>query len=250
MQEIPHGRTLGAIVAADYRAAGVFDRFGLDFCCGGKQTLQEACARKAIAPTAVMAALESLGEADGAAAHSRVPDMTWTVTRLVRFIVDTHHVYVRRQLPIIAERLQKLVRAHGGQHPELSAVASHFAQLAAELELHLRKEEQILFPFVCSLDAAVAGHGALPLDLFGTVMNPIRVMEADHENAGDELAVIRLLTADFTPPVDGCATYRICFEELRAFDRDLRAHIHAENNILFRKALDLEGAVHGRTTAV
>jgi len=232
--------TLGAIVAADFRAAAVLDGFGLDFCCGGRQTLEEACARRGLAPDAVMEQLEALGEKPGT---DDTPDSTWRASDLITFVVEKHHAYIKRQLPVIGERLEKLVRVHGGRHPELVGVASHFKELADELRLHMRKEEQILFPFVSALEAAVNGSGPAPNDLFGTVRNPIRMMEAEHEAAGDELAVIRALTDDYRVPDDACATYRVCFDELRAFDLDLRAHVHAENNILFPKAVLLESAV-------
>ena len=236
------GLTLGAIVAADYRTAPVLERFGLDFCCGGKRTLEEACSQRDVSLDSVDAALAELGPP---AAVRDLPDATWSADELTRFIVRRHHAYVRAQLPVIAAHLAKLNSVHAERHPELRAIASHFAQIAEELQMHMKKEEGILFPYIRALAVASEQGGAPPPDMFGTVMNPIRMMEAEHQSAGNELEIVRALTGNFTVPVDGCATYRVCFDELAAFDHDLRLHIHLENNILFPKAIALEASVTG-----
>ena len=127
----------------------------------------------------------------------------------------------------------KLVQVHGDRHPELRDVAAHFGRLADELQMHLLKEENILFPYVRALAAAAEQGGGAPPAMFGSVRNPIRMMEMEHQGAGGELEALRALTANFTVPEDGCATYRACLEALAAFDTDLRTHIHLENNILF-----------------
>lgn len=232
--------TLGAIVADDYRAAAVLERFGLDFCCGGRRTLEEACAQQAIEPTVVGAALESLG---CLASDRQVPDASCAADVLADYIVARHHAYVRAQLPVIAGHLARLQQVHGQRHPELATVAIHFARVADELRMHLRKEEEILFPHIRALAAAAERGAPAPPNMFGTVANPIRMMEAEHQGAGNELELLRALTGNFTVPADGCATYRVCFEELEAFDRDLRMHIHLENNILFPRAVALEAQV-------
>lgn len=234
--------TLGSIVADDYRAGAVLDGFGLDFCCDGKRTLEEACRAHAVPIDAVVSALEQLGPAT---APSDTPDASWAADALCRFIVDRHHRYVRTQLPVISSHLAKLSDVHGARHPELLTIAQHFQAIADELTMHLMKEEEILFPFIRALARAEAEGASAPPNMFGTVMNPIRMMEAEHQSAGNELELVRALTGNFTAPADGCATYRVCFEELAAFDRDLRTHIHLENNILFPKAVALEAAVMG-----
>lgn len=236
------GSTLGAIVAEDYRAATVLERFGLDFCCGGKRTLEEACEHRTVEVNAVLAALSELG----AASSTRdVPDETWAADELTRYIVRRHHTYVREQLPVIDAHLAKLVHVHGERHPELASIAAHFSQIAAELQMHLIKEEEILFPYIRALAAAEEQGTGAPPNMFGTVMNPIRMMESEHSSAGNELELLKTLTSNFTVPDDGCNTYRVCFAELAAFDRDLRMHIHLENNILFPKAVSLEMQVQG-----
>jgi regulator of cell morphogenesis and NO signaling len=238
-------QTLGTIVANDYRAAAVLARFDLDFCCGGKRTLEEACRAKGIDPEQVAAQIhDELGSAppgDGS-------DAAWDVDALVTHIVETHHQYVRTSAPRITAYLNKLVSVHGERHPELARVAEHFVDVGRELTSHMYKEEEILFPYIRALNAAVERGAAPPPNMFGTVQNPIRMMEIEHTSAGNELAMIRELTGDYATPADGCTTYQVCFRELEAFDADLRRHIHLENNVLFPRAVDLEQtAASGRT---
>ena len=233
--------TLGDIAATDYRASGDFDRFGFDFCCGGKRTFGEACAARPLDAGAVAAELAKLPAASGA---EEVPDASWPVEQLAHYIVSRHHGYVREQLPVIAGHLEKLVTVHGERHPELRQIAGHFAELSSELQTHMMKEEQILFPYVQQLAVSAEFGLEPPIGMFGSVSNPIRMMEAEHRFAGDELGVIRGLSTNYSVPADGCTTYRVCYEELAAFDADLRQHIHLENNILFPHAVTLEAAVN------
>jgi regulator of cell morphogenesis and NO signaling len=232
---------LGDIVAADYRAAGVFDRFGLDFCCGGKRTFGEACAAARLDPGAVSDDLVNLAATPGA---DGTPDASWPVEELAHYIVRRHHGYVRQQVPVIAGHLEKLVAVHGERHPELRQIAVHFAELSGELQSHMLKEEQVLFPYIRQLAASTEYGVDPPVGIFGSVNNPIRMMEAEHRYAGDELGVIRGLSSNYSAPADGCTTYRVCYEELAAFDADLRQHIHLENNILFPHAVMLEAAMN------
>jgi regulator of cell morphogenesis and NO signaling len=239
--QIDTSTTLGNIVASDHRAAGVLDRFGLDFCCGGKRTFGEACAAARLDPGTVAGELAKLSAAP---ATEDVPDASWPVEELAHYIVRRHHAYVRQQLPVIGGHLEKLVAVHGERHPELGQIAGHFAELAGELQRHMMKEEQILFPYVRQLAASAEFGLEPPIGMFGSVSNPIRMMEAEHRHAGDELGAIRGLSANYSVPVDGCTTYRVCYEELAAFDADLRQHIHLENNILFPHAVTLEATVN------
>ncbi len=234
--------TLGSIVADDYRAGAVLDAFALDFCRNGKRTLEEACGAQDVAVDEVVAALDELGPRT---LPGETPDAGWAADALSRFIVDRHHAYVRAQLPVISAHLARLSDVHGARHPELLTITQHFRTIADELSMHLMKEEEILFPYICALARAEAEGSGAPPNMFGTVRNPIRMMEAEHQSAGNELDLVRELSGNFTVPADGCATYDVCFEELAAFDRDLRVHIHLENNILFPKAVALEAAVMG-----
>jgi regulator of cell morphogenesis and NO signaling len=232
--------TVGDIVATDYRTAGVFDQFGIDFCCGGRRSVAEACASAAVEPGALTRALGDLPPLD----DQDAADMTrWPVERLIDHIVTTHHAYVRSSVPTIGRYLAKLVEVYGVAHPELMRVTVAFSEVGRDLLQHMIKEERVLFPYISELAASHRERAVL--SPFGTVENPIRMMEREHAEAGDEVRLIRELTNGYTPPPDACTTYRVCFAELAAFERDLHRHVHLENNLLFPKAVDLEhGSVH------
>jgi regulator of cell morphogenesis and NO signaling len=229
--------TVGEIVAADFRTAAVFEAFGIDFCCGGQQPFDVACRTASADPDLVLRAPEAMrttGRSD-----ERVTE--WPVDRLIDHIVTVHHKYVRLALPTIGRYLNKLEDVHGTRHPELAEVRTHFERLGHELEHHLQKEEQVLFPYVRALANAC---GPVPCP-FGTVANPIRMMEHEHHDAGDEMRTIRDLTRGYAMPPDGCTTYAVCMAELARFERDLHRHVHLENNVLFPKAIALEMAGPG-----
>jgi regulator of cell morphogenesis and NO signaling len=229
-------RPLGEIVTADSRTAVIFDRLGLDYCCHGHQTLADAAATAGIAVDAVLHDIDDLGPAnarDAAPAWKELDD-------LARYIVRRHHGYVRTQTPVIAAYLDKLVARHGERHPELAQVRAIFASLSEEMAAHMMKEENILFPFVELLAINARTGGRLPPGPFGTVMNPVRMMEEDHREAGELLAQVRHLTSAYTPPADGCTTYRLCYKELADFEADLHRHIHLENSVLFPQAVEIE----------
>jgi regulator of cell morphogenesis and NO signaling len=236
--------TVGEIVARDFRTAAVLESYGIDFCCGGRRTLAEACRAATVDPTAVERALAVLPPPDAGA-----DDVTqWPVDRLIDHIVSTHHAYIRTALPLVGRYLAKLVEVHGGRHPELSRIAASFEHMGNDLLQHMTKEERVLFPYIREL--ATATHKA-PASPFGTVENPIRMMEREHRDAGDDLRLIRELANGYTVPADGCTTYGVCFAELAQFERDLHRHVHLENNLLFPKAVELERQAthHGRLYA-
>lgn len=229
--------TVGDIVAADFRTASVFEQFGIDFCCGGRRTLAEASRMAGANPDAVVRALDALPPPG-----DREEDVTrWPPERLIDYIVSTHHSYMRSALPAIARDLAALVEVHGARHPELSRVAAYFDQMRSDLDQHLLKEEQVLFPYVRELARweRTTGCSGSP---FGTVENPIRMMEREHRDAAEALRLIRELTSGFTVPPDGCATYGACMAELARFERDLHRHVHLENHVLFPQAVGLEAS--------
>ena len=233
--------TVGDIVAGDFRTAAVFHDFGIDFCCGGRHTLAEACRERDADPDAVLAAVTRT---------CRVPAIAprfdeWSPETLIGYIVGTHHSYVRRALPLLVAHTRKLAAAHGPRHPELHEVARLTEQVAAEMASHMAKEEQILFPYIAETAAAVEHGRAAPDAPFGSIDNPIAMMEAEHEGAGAAMAAIRTLTGGYALPADGCATYRVALQELEAFERDLHTHVHLENNVLFPKARRLAEAGRG-----
>lgn len=231
---------VGEIVAADFRTAAVFERFGIDFCCGGRRSLTDACRTVAADAAAVVQALDALPPT-----VETEDDVTrWPLARLIDFIVSTHHAYVRSSMPAIARYLTTLEGVHGSRHPELSRVAACFDQVRGDLEQHMLKEEQVLFPYVRDLaeQSDSCGRTQSP---FGTVENPIRMMEREHREAADALRIIRELTRGYTAPEDGCTTYAICMAELQRFERDLHRHVHLENNVLFPAAVEIEQRLCG-----
>jgi regulator of cell morphogenesis and NO signaling len=218
--------TVREIVASDYRAATVFHEFGIDFCCGGARTLSEACRAQDIDTEDVISELErAFAEREGS-----VPRFAeWESETLIGYIVGNHHAYVRKALPAILTHTAKLARSHGARHPELYEVAQRAETLAPVLMCHLEKEERVLFPYIGAVARAAREHRPLP-------PAPDRVfemLEDEHQSAGESMAAIRALTGGYAVPSDGCPMYRICLRELEAFERDLHAHVHLENNLLF-----------------
>jgi regulator of cell morphogenesis and NO signaling len=235
MMSWPHIETtpLGEIVSRDFRAGAILDRYGLDYCCGGTRTLAEGCQTRGISVERVVSELEAL---DPASRETPEQDPT----ALIKHIISRHHSYVRESMPIIQQHLAKVSAAHGARHPELPFVEARFSNLAAEMSLHMVKEEQVLFPYILALVDA-SSHGAPPPpDMFGTVQNPIRMMEMEHQEAGEGLDAIREMTHGYRAPDDACGTYRLVLQELEAFEKDLHVHVHLENNVLFPRAVELE----------
>ncbi len=237
MSESFERTTIGEIVATDFRTARVFEHFGIDFCCGGRRSIAEACERAALDPQTVERALLALPPV---AEHDDSDLTRWSADRLIEHILTNHHAYVRAALPSIGRQLAKLVEVHGQRHPELARIAASFDHMSRDLLQHMMKEERVLFPYIRELGSAHRGESSQ--SPFGTVENPIRMMEREHREAGDELRLIRELTSGYVPPAEGCPTYRVCFAQLAEFERDLHRHVHLENNVLFPKAIELERA--------
>lgn len=224
---------LAEIVRQDFRAGAILDGYHLDFCCGGATNLADACEQRGIDVRRVITDIEALDRPAHQHLNRNPPD-------LISHIVERHHGYIRHSLPQIREHLAKVVAAHGVRHDELALIQLEFANIADELLQHMLKEERVLFPYIVALADAVDRRGAIPPDIFGTVQNPIRMMEIEHQDASDHMAAIRGLSNGYEAPPDACRTYRLVLEELRAFDEDLRVHIDLEDNVLFPAAVELE----------
>lgn len=227
--------TIGEIVAGDFRTAAVFQEFGIDFCCGGRRTVLEACQERHIDADVVLDAVSRSCAVPGAAPRFD----EWSTDTLIGYIVGHHHTYVRRALPSLTAHTQKIAAVHGSRHPELREVALLAQDIAAEMNVHMAKEEGVLFPYIAAVAEAVQNGIPAPRAPFGKIDNPIRMMEEDHDATGAAMARIRELTENYRVPEDGCTTYRVCLQELEAFEQDLHAHVHLENNILFPKARKL-----------
>ncbi len=235
--------TLKEMVTQNFQTAAVFEKYSLDFCCRGGKTIDEACKEKGVDVLSVLNELSQIEQHGGSISSSfkeMEPDMQ------CNYIVDTHHAYVSKMIPVLYTHTKKIAAVHGANHPEVIAIAKHFETVAIELQQHMKKEEQMLFPFIKALHAAVKKNEPIIHAPFGTVQNPIRIMEAEHQNAGDEMFEIRSLSNNYTPPEDGCTTYRITYQELQDFERDLHQHVHLENNILFPAAIRLEQAMNSK----
>ncbi len=229
--------TLGAIAAKDLRKAQIFKQNGLDFCCGGKKTVKEACAEKGIDSARVEQELQKI---DQIPASRPLPYNEWSLDFLADYIVNTHHSYIRKFLPDIRIYAEKVNRVHGARHPELERIYELVEAVNAELGAHMIKEEKILFPYIKALVIAEKGIAPIQASHFGTIQNPINMMEMEHEAVGEYLAEIRSLSNDYTLPSNACASYSLLYRMLHEFETDLHLHIHLENNILFPKSLVLE----------
>ena len=234
MAQLDVNTTVGDWVAQHPRTSRVFERLRIDYCCGGGTPVEQACWDRRLDPQEVLAGLQQAIESAGAD-----PDQNWAAAPLAELcdhIEGTHHAYLRSELPRLTEMVPKVIGAHGASHPELPELGQVFAELRAELEPHMLKEEHVLFPAIRRIEQT-AGGVSFP---FGTVANPIRAMEDEHGHAGNALARIRELTRSFAVPDDACNTYRAMLDALRDLETDLHQHIHKENNILFPRAIELE----------
>ncbi len=226
-------KTVGEVVRDNPKSATVFKKYKIDYCCNGKKTIEEACARAGISPAQLKAEIDA--QALQPTAHLRVQD--WPLEVLVDYIIHNHHLYVKKAGNDIKGLVDKVARVHGDRHPELLNMRQYFYELMSELESHMDREEQVLFPAIKKL--AKEGK-SLQAFSFGSVENPIRMMEMEHEEAGVLLEAIRKEADDYALPEGACTSYRLLFNFLQDFEEDLHQHIHLENNILFPKAKEAE----------
>lgn len=226
--------SIGELVAKDLRKAEVFKKFNIDFCCGGKKTLSQVCKDKNINIKEIEEELDKLSTVTTAPQNYNdlAPDF------LVDYIINTHHKYVKASLPAILEYTLKVAKVHGKDHIEVVTIHDLFKEAAEELDSHMKKEENVLFPYIKQL--VQQSSNQKPNCSFGTVQNPIRMMEHEHDVVGNIFKTIRELSNNYTPPEGACTTYRLSYQKLEEFENDLHQHIHLENNILFPKSIKLE----------
>jgi regulator of cell morphogenesis and NO signaling len=231
MVKIDEATMLAEAVDANPELAREFESRGLDYCCGGQRTLSEACALVGLDLAATVAELSHVGATSGAARWT-----TMSADELVGHLESTHHRYLWEEMPRVSALVEKIVSVHGDRHPELVEIASCFAQVRADLEPHMVKEERMLFPMIRELAASTD----LPAFQCGSLRNPISVMLSEHDAVGDLLAKLRRLTDGYTPPADGCGSYVACFAAMADLEADTHLHIHKENNVLFPMVVQLE----------
>ena len=230
------GETVGEIAAKDLRKAEVFKKYGIDFCCGGKKSLKQACEEKGIDVSVVEAELENPTQQPQSANNYD----SWQLDFLADYIYNQHHIYYYNEVPRINDMFKKVVAHHGDNHPELVNLYPLFGQLLQELNVHFLREERVVFPFIKALVTAKRTGDREALNNQPSLTEPVRMMEVDHEAAGDILAEMSKISNNYTPPADACNSYQYLYKKLHELDEDLHQHIHLENNILFPKALKLE----------
>ena len=235
MSAIDVQQTIGEVVADNPGLSRVFEKFGIDYCCGGKKTVKEACHDKGLDPSAVLAELQ---EGDRGGANSEpLPDVAaMSLTQLADHIVKTHHAYLRKELPRLAGILEEVASAYGQRDTRLFHAGTTFGAMAQELWSHMLKEEMCLFPMIRQLEAC----DRPPKFHVASIADPIRQMELEHDGADSALERLRELTDGFTPPRWACDTYRGLLKALSHLVRDMHLHIHKENNVLFPRALEME----------
>jgi regulator of cell morphogenesis and NO signaling len=217
----------------------VFEEFKIDYCCGGRRSLEDVCADTGIDPKVLIeriesAILNSRTQVDLAHPEDKSP------SDLIGYIIDKHHVFTARELERLTPLMAKVAKRHGELHPELHELYALFMDLAASLVPHMRKEEVVLFPYILQLDDALKAGLSAPPSHFGTVQNPVRMMMSEHDTDGERLRQMRELTHDYTLPEGACPSFTALYAGLEDLERDLHRHIHLENNVLFPAAVELE----------
>ena len=219
-------------------ATRIFEKLGIDYCCGGGRSLVDACTAVGISVDEV---LDSLNAGSESVSTSAARDwQALSQAELITHIVDKHHAFTREELVRLEALFAKVSGVHGENHPELFQIQEQFGKLRGELEPHMLKEENVLFPYIVQVEEAAVANQSLPPPPFRTVQNPVRVMMAEHDAAGYILGRMREASSDYAVPPDGCISYKTLYSALTALEVDLHQHIHLENNILFPRAVAME----------
>jgi regulator of cell morphogenesis and NO signaling len=232
-------KTVRELAAENPASTRVFEKLGIDYCCGGNQSLREACLS---ANLQLHEVLDSLEKANQAAPDTQ-KQRDWQVeplASLIEHIQNTHHRYTREEIVRLGPLFEKVCSAHGNNHPELLEGRKIFQGLTQELNTHLMKEEMILFPYMLRMQAAVTKNGPIARAPFGSLQNPVSMMEHEHDSAGKALCALNQTTNGYSAPADACVSYQTLYKALALFEADLHEHIHLENNILFPRAVAIE----------
>jgi len=228
--------TVGQIAAKDIRKAEVFKKYEIDFCCGGKKSLKQVCEEKNLDLDIVEAELENVNQTKAPTENFN----RWNPDFLADYIYNKHHQYYYDEAPVIGDLLVKVANHHGERFPELLKVYSLYVSLVQELNSHFIKEEKVLFPFIKGLVRAKQTGDWKELEKQFSISEPIKMMEADHDAAGEILSELSEVTNNYTAPAGACHSFKFLYQKLQDLDEDLHQHIHLENNILFPKALALD----------
>jgi regulator of cell morphogenesis and NO signaling len=232
-------KTVREVAVENPAATRVFERFGIDYCCGGNQALEQACQRAGVSFDEVVDSIEM--EEVTARGAKQVHDwQSEPLSELITHIKNTHHKYTREETVRLSALLEKVCSVHGKNHPELFGIRDTFGGLSQELRTHLMKEEMVLFPYIERMEESVIQREPVLPAPFGSVQNPVVVMEHEHDSAGAALGSIRKASNDFVPQAEACISYQTLYKALADFEADLHQHIHLENNILFPRAVAME----------
>lgn len=225
------------IVINDYRTAEVLSKYGIDYCCGGKKMLIDACKENGISFEDVTKDLDTISYREMLPTEKM---RYWDLGFLCDYIVSVHHSYDRDAIKFLLFETEKVALNHKNKHPETEQIRLLFIDVAKHLLSHMEKEEKILYPYIHQLNDAYKNQEKMNMPPFGSIKNPIAVMETEHEQNNDFLIQIRNLTNAYNPPDDACMSYRVSYAKLKEFEDDLLKHAHIENNILFERAIELE----------
>jgi regulator of cell morphogenesis and NO signaling len=237
-------KTIREIALEFPQTTRVFEEFKIDYCCGGRKSLEEACGTAGIDAKLVNQQIEELLDGNQRDESTDFPE-NLTPEKLIDHIIEKHHVFTNDAVERLTPLMEKVARKHGSRHPELLEIEKVFRPLAEELTLHMKKEEKMLFPYIKVLAAVQSTNLPVAEPHFKTVKNPVRMMMFEHDTAGFSLKKIREFSNDYALPADACPSFTALYFGLEELEKDLHRHIHLENNVLFPQALELEDNVLG-----
>jgi regulator of cell morphogenesis and NO signaling len=240
-------QTLAQIVTSNHRTAAVFEKYQLDFCCKGKRSLLQACNEKNLSVDVILNELTSVSSQSAGSCQFLFPYDKLSLSQLGDYIVNTHHAYIKKEIPQIYAYMQKLASKHGQRHLELFKIFELVGAIKEEMELHMEKEEKILFPRIKEMENISRSPNSEYKLSISFLQSPITVMEQEHDHAGQLMEEIRNLSNNYQVPPDGCTTHQLCYASLKAFEMDLHHHVHLENNLLFPKAIELAKSISETT---